>query len=157
MQTDLDALKTASLGTILRDCGFRPVDFLCVLFSLDGLNLDDMSGPNDDNTARLVAAVPLQPLLEASTAVTGELDLQHVLKLERKQLVRDGVFIPMLRYEHSLEKSLSSKITGGIIPPTNTAGASIYPRSSASYIDDSSSRLGNAMSQVTDGSSRIDV
>lgn len=154
MQLDLDALKTESLGSILRECSFIPTDLVCVLFSLDGLNLNESADPVDKNNSRVVGAVPLEALLDAATSVVAEHVLQNELMLERKQLVSDGVFIPMLRYEHSIEHSQHSKISGGMIPPHDT-GISTYP--SSSYLDDNSSRLWNAMSQNTDGSSRIDV
>ena len=155
MQSDLDALKSESLGTILRESDFRSADLLCVLFALENINLNETGEPFDENSLRLVSAVPLQPLLDATASVVGESDLQHELKLERKQLVRDGVFIPMLRYEHSLQSSQSTKISGGMIPPTHPAPLSKLQ--SSSFLEDNSSRLGNTMSQVTDGSSRIDV
>jgi hypothetical protein len=155
MQTDLDALKTESLGSILRECQLRPADLLCTLFSLDGLELNGSPTDTiDENSIRLISSVPVHALLDAANAVIVEAELQHELKLERKQLVRDGVFIPMLRYEHSLENSRSSKISGGIVPPSDASAAPLYQ---SSYTTEDNSRLENTMSQATDGSSRIDL
>lgn len=153
MQSDLDALKTESLGSILRECNIRPADILCIVFSLENLKLNGMDEEIDESASRLISAIPVKALIDAAGTVIGDHELQQELKRERKQLIRDGVFIPMLRYEHSLEQSRGSRISGGIIP--HSASAPMYP---SSYADDNSSRVDFGQSQVsTEGSSRIDV
>lgn len=153
MQSDVDALKTESLGAILRDCGICPSDLLCVLFALENLILQTSEDQNESTVNRLVSAVPLPALHEASAVVQAEAELQRQLRAEREQLTRDGVFIPMLRYEHSLESS--TKISGGMVPQVQ-ATVPIYHHSLPN-LDDSGSRLGQSMSQATESSSRIDV
>ena len=146
LQTDLDALRSETLGNSLRECRIKYVDMLCILFSFENLELEGAGDVIVADTPRLYSVVPIQDLLAASATVSNEIEEQRKLTLERKELIRDGVFIPMLRYEHSMQHT-HSKISGGSIPDT---GAPTYPMSSVDDIE-------HAMSQVTEGSSRIDV
>jgi hypothetical protein len=136
IQSDMDALKSEMLGSIINECGLTANDLLCILFSANDTHA------LDDSIERKLSILPLEVLKEASQRVMDERPLQEEIIRERKELLKDGVFIPMLRFEQTITGG-SNKISGGRIQ---------RPLVQQSFsVDDSS------MSYATDNSSRVDV
>jgi hypothetical protein len=150
MCTDLDALKSESLGSILRELNVSLEDLICVVFdeSIDYSAIDGTPA----------SGVPLQVLKDAVLHAVNEPAVQQDIAVERRQLRADGVFIPMLRFGGS-GSTKEKMISGGRVIP---AASSSFGMLTVSDSHEEGSRADGATASVslagTESSlSRLDV
>ena len=91
---------------------------VCVTF--DRSQIDQIS----DSSVRVINGIPIDVLKEAALQVFNERFIQNDIQAERMELTRDGVFIPLLKFDLSSSNgsstrssSIQNTITGGIQAP----------------------------------------